>query len=201
MRHRFTGSGFCSRGRLDNPEHGTRIHWMTRPILRTGKPWPACRQRVSRPAGRRPDTLRSGGTTFGENEVSAACRGLLRAPGIGIENRWMRASQLAGRPSTPRTPRRTLRGAELERARFGEFGWFASRTPWILGCETRVCGRRIPCRFADCGSRLLVNSSQVLRGVALVRRHKHCCRFAGGRSLRPHIDWVLWVLMLDELKS
>lgn len=84
----------------------------------------------------------------------------------------MRASQLAGRPSTPRTSRRALRGAEPVRKRFGELGWFASRRLRILGYETRVCGRRTPCRFADHGSRLLANSGQVLRGVALVRRRK-----------------------------
>lgn len=98
--------------RVGNPEHGTRIHWMTGSILRTRTLWPACRLLDPRPAGRWPDALRSSGVPFSETKGPAACRSVLRTPGIGLGSHWTRASQLAERPSTSRASRNAPLGMQ-----------------------------------------------------------------------------------------
>lgn len=101
---------------------------------------------------------------------------------IRIRNRWMRASQLAGSPSTLRTPRFTPRGMGMDCAGFGDSSRFAGEMIRDSGCETRVCRRRIPCRFAEHGSRLFADSFHVLRGAAYV-----CWQ----RNLLPVRRWQL----------
>jgi hypothetical protein len=140
MRHRFTGANFSLEDQAGNPEHETRIHRMTSTVLRTRTLWPACRSSGFSAGWRRPDALRSGGSTFGENEGHAACRGVLWAPRAGFGDHWMRASQLAERPSAHRARCEASFGMRSSGAQGSEHsaGSLAERPG--LGCEARVFG-------------------------------------------------------------